>query len=430
MSDLAPAAPAAPSTPAAAPSAPAAAPSGVPQADGDTRAPAESRAAAKPASEEIEYTGRGSLDKMFERAETDVRLDTLSGKSEVSVDDLRSLPGADKFTDAQLAAMWQEVQGKAAVANAPGATGEQPRGPDGKFLPKSEAPATTAAQQRAWKALNGDTEVTDFSKMTADELLKLTFGYNANGKEQRRTFDELVRNAQLGHHNAEKMQTLEQERNTAYQNWKAKEAEAAELTNFKGTWNGALNAASRGNFAPLQTLLDAYVQALDAPAPQTAPSAHSGVSPEVQQRGLEVYHRVVMPRAQELAAQFGLPADDVAQGIMALVEREPAEFMTQGKLMQIMQHEIVQHIESFMAGKQPAAAAQAAPVADPRDAEIAALKHQLGLKVAADNTRVQELHERRRTAPPPNGTVAGSSGVESPNFEGAAGAREWLRNLR
>lgn len=337
-------------------------------------------------------------------------LETLAAKgADITVADLRALPGAEKMTDEELEAAWMSVQ------------------PGNVTLP----PAKVEAPKRSWKAYNGEAEVADFSKMSAEDFLKLQYGYSANGKEHRKTLDEVFRNASNGHYNYERTQQLMAERNTALEKWRTYEQQVTEAGKERQVWEGALHAASQGNFQPLEKMLEAYVGALGAQAPTASgPAMIPAAQVQAERQGQQVYTTVVVPKAAELAAQYGVPQSEVADAIMALVGAEPSEFLTAERFAQIVDVELPAHIEEYMRGKD----AQA-PAADTRDAEIAKLQAELAAlrtsQTSQHNRQVTEVHKRMKSAPPAAVALpAGNAGTPMPNFDSASSAREWLQNYK
>lgn len=369
-----------------------------------------------PATPEIEYTGRQSVDKIFENAETEYKVEQIAKQGEVSVADLRSLPGAEKYTDAQLQAKWESLSKPS----------EAPK-------PAVDAAAPTAAA-RAWKAFKADgTEVTDFTGMSATDFLALQQEYNANGKAQRKSFDEIVRNAQLGHYNAEKAATTERERDQAYAEWKRNEAENKTLSADRAAWTHALSQARANNLAPLQLLVDEFNKAMDAgpeaAVPETAPMSRAEY--EQQLAGTHVMNTVVAPAVSSLATRYDLPPADVQKAVEMLIERTPAEFMSPAKLNAILHQDMPYYIEEMKRANGTAAAPAAPADNSALTAKIAELEGKLAANANVHNNRVAAIHEKRKAAPSAVGSVAGANdGIASPDFEGPHDARKWLKGLK
>jgi hypothetical protein len=308
--------------------------------------------------------------------------------------------------------------------------------------PPVEAPAPTtvadtqAAVARAWKVYKDDVELKDLdlTKMTAAEFLAHKFGYNANGKEQRRDFEGLVRNAQQGHYNADKTVRIEQEREHALREWKASAEKVESYEAQRKVLNHALVAATRGNFEPLQEIVARFQKALDDDitprAPESAPEGYvSRAELEANQRGEQVYNQQILPEAEKLGKQFGFSTEQVATAIMRMVDSYPSEFLTQEVLNSIMQQELPEMLTTLREKHPipvPEVSAEAKRVAE-LEAKLAELT---GKKVEAENKKVADIHERKKVAPPGVPTVGGGGELESPNFEDAAGARGWLRGLK
>lgn len=391
----------------------------------------ESSAAAEPQTPEWEWTGdKSAVEQLaregYENVQTDKLLTELAGRPEITVAELRRLPGTEGMTDEQLQAMWQQVSQPKQ---------DRPRDEQGRFTKAEQeaqgqaAGAKPGAVQRAWKALTAEgVEVSDLSKMTGEQILALQFEYQANGKPQRKTWDEVIRNAQLGHYNGERMAEIQRQRDTTVQQYREAQQrlEAAEAD--KRTWMSALQAASRNDFKPLETLLQAFIDASNAPPVADGPKMVPQADIERERYGQHVYNTQVMPKATEIGQKYGIPAEDVAKGIMMIVENEPPEFFTAQRLEQIMAHDIVYAIEQMQRDNPPPPpAANTAAEVEALKAEIAELRKAQAEK---HNTHIQGVHQRRNAAPPATSSIpGGASGVESPNFDGAQAARDWLRSL-
>lgn len=357
--------------------------------------------------ENTSYPNRDELGRFVAKVSEDYDatkvLQEIAAKDEITLADLKMLPEAKGLSDAQLQALWNEVAG----------TGNK-----AVETPKPSAP-------RAWKVYQGDKELSDYSKLTVEEFLKAQFSYNANNKEHRKTWDEVIRNAQQGHYNAERMTTLQKERQHAYDQWKLLEPKVQQYENERKIWENALAAAARNDLRPMESLLAAYMDALGNPAPE----ALSGPQIDLAQvqAGYEVYHSTVLPEAEKIAKEHGLTTKEVADGIMLLVENEPAEFLTPQRFQQIIQIEIPTLIQQMKA--------EAAPAPDTRDQEIAELKRQLeaaqkGTATKDHNAQVEALHKRRKSAPPAAPTVPGNNSPDATGIEDGPSARRWLEKFK
>lgn len=303
--------------------------------------------------------------------------------------------------------------------------------------PPVTAPDAQAAVARAWKVYQGDKELADFdpTKMTAAEFLALTIGYTANGKEQKRNFDGVLRNAQQGHHNAEVRQRIEQERDHAVKEWQTHRTEVESHRAQRKVWTAALTAATRGNVEPLRQIVEQFQKAMDAdeaPAP-TVPSGY--VSQEAVAReaaGRQVYETRILPEAAALGKRFGFPQEQVATAIIKMVENYPTEFLTNDVLESIMKVELPSMLERLRE-EHPIPTPEVSAEAK-RITELEAKLNELtGKKVEQDNAAVKAVHTRRAAAPPGVPTTAAAAGefeTSPADTESAAGMRRWLRDLK
>ena len=306
--------------------------------------------------------------------------------------------------------------------------------PKATDAPTTQADAQKAAA-RAWKLFKDNQELKDFdpTKMTAADFLALKIGYNANGKEQQRDFDGLVRNAQQGHYNESKTARLEQERQQAVENWRKYESQYTQLESQRKVWIQAVTAATRGHFDPIINIIKEFQQALDSesqPAPQVPEGYVKADEVERQRQGERVYQEVVLPEARNLAKQFGFTEEQCATAIMAMVERYPSEFMDRQVLDNIMKVELPNYLTQLREQHPlpaPEVSAEMKKIAE-LEAKLAALS---GQKAEQHNSAVTAVHARREAAPPGVPTTgAGAGALETPDFESASAARKWLREQR
>lgn len=307
--------------------------------------------------------------------------------------------------------------------------------------PKVEtaAPVTSADQKkavaRAWKAYREGKELNDeqLGALTGTQLLESEFGYNANGKEHRKKIDEVFRNASLGHYNQQKITTVEQEREHAIRQWREQEGKVTSMEADRKQWSKALTAATRGNFEPLKQIVDEFQKAMELDdTPAAIPEGYvSEASIKAQEDGKRAFDHWVIPAAQKLAEQFNFPEAHVQEAALALINREPTEFMTEAKLQNILAVELPYYVEQVrLANPLPE------PVADPRDVKLAALEAKLAKltedAVDENNDRVQAIHRKRKAAPPSGAplTPGGAGNTESPDWEGTKDARKWLRDQK
>lgn len=310
-------------------------------------------------------------------------------------------------------------------------------------LPQTTAEAQKAVA-RAWKAYKDGVEFKDFdpSKMTAAEFLKLKIGYNANGKEQQRDFEGLVRNAQLGHYNADKTIRLEQEREHALRSWHEAKEQVTQFEADRNLINHALLQAARQNYEPLRTLVQEFSKAYDTvetpAAPAEAPEGYiSAEEVERQNTGTAVFNETVWPKALELAQQYPFTPEQIATAVMEMVERYPSEFFNKSVLDSIINVELPGHMQRILDERgetvAPESTVPAVPVTNAEQKRIAELEAQVAhlssKTVEQDNAAVLSAHNRRKAAPPGVPSVVAGAGEDgAPEFKTAAEARAWAKS--
>lgn len=340
--------------------------------------------------------------------ETNVVVDDLASRDgEITMEDLRTIPGAADLTDDELKQLWTEAQGADAA--------------------KPADSAAAAAVQRAWKYYGADDkEISDVDKLTVADFLRGKLSYTANEKEQRKTLDELIRVAQFGHLNDSKLRTAVDERNSVYEKYQKLVPEHARLTQQQQLLGHALDEFTRGNEAPLKALVDAYRTARGTPpAVQSAPAA---AADQPDAAAMRVYYETVVPAANELAKRFNVDPQSVSNLILQMVDEEPAEFFTAAKLQQILQHDAAARIEQLIG-------ASGAPAAAGTD-EVARLRAEnAALKANATNAMLDGIRARNRRTPPAAGsgaTVGGGSNdagsIPKGATESASAFRDFLKS--
>lgn len=307
---------------------------------------------------------------------------------DLTAEQLRKLPGADKHTDEELEQMWQE--------------------------------AIKPPKQRGYKFFKDDAEVADLSNLTVEDVLdNLKIAYNAMGKQHTRTFDEVIRNAQLGHYNESRMQQIMHERNTAAEQLQKMQEEITGYKSDRQTWDYVLNQYLQGNAQPLEKLLESVKQT-QAALPQVEHQPQED-SAQLEAAGQKVYYEVVLPSAYQLATTYGADAQEVATAIMQLVENEPAPFMSAQRLQAIIQYDLPMLLEQngYSANGQTASPSKEDPVAELKK-QVAELQAQL------KNTSVSVAKGKK--APPAGGGVTPSSGEEMASIKTRQDMKNFLRS--
>lgn len=305
----------------------------------------------------------------FNEGATNVVLDDLAGKDEVTLDDLRALPGAADMTDEELQKEWDDAQkGDDAAGTTSAGTGD------------AAAAGTTSAAPaaRSWKYYGADTkEVADLKAY--DAFLAGKIGYTANGKEQQKSLDEIIRVAQYGHLNEQRYNTTLTERNQLARQLEEIRPQVEQGAAWQKTLTHALDQFTRGNEEPLKAIVQKYAEVSSRAPVTAAPAAAESSGSDSSAAGMQVYYEVVVPGATDLAKRYNVKQEDVTNAIMQRVEQEPSQFLTRERLDQIITQDMPAFIESLgfnSTGAPPAAVTAAAPNAEVArlQAELAALK--------------------------------------------------------
>lgn len=323
-------------------------------------------------------------------AERNARLGEL-GEGDFTSAQLREALGdaAEGLSDDELMAEWQKAQ----------AAGAKPE--DGSEEEEKPEATSEPVKLEGFKLYDAQgNEIVDPTKVSALDLLtgKVQIGYNALSKEQRKNLRDLTRVASLGHYNEQKMTTVLAERQQAMQ--RAHEA-SQKITQYEAdrrVWDQALTALVNGNGEPMQRLALAYQQALQSMPNQPLAAPTADQDAEFSAAGQQFFSETIVPRAQELATQYGANAIEIAQYIVHMCEQE-GEFLTREKIDAILQYEMPAILEQN--GYAAGAAAPASNGADPRDAEIAKLKAQVQEILATQkNNSTQNIRTKGKKAPP------------------------------
>ena len=319
-------------------------------------------------------------------------LTELASKDELSLEDIRKLPGSDKYTDAQLEEMWEKA------VNA----------------------TSTKPSARSFKVFKEDAELEALTGLTAEELLStLKFGYNANGKEQRKTFEELVRTAQMGHYQESRLARVLADRNTSYEKATTLEQKNAEYEAERKMWGYAMSQHVQGNDAPLQQLIEAFRKVESAP-PEMPQAQQQQTDYEREMAGQKVYYEVVVPTAYKLAQSYGANPQEVVKAIEQYVNNEPAEFMNEERFAAILQQDIPFLLEQNGYTRSNAA------TAPKQETEVEKLKKELATLKAEKQNNVVRSTKLRKSPPSGNGTVP-SAGETMPEIKTRQQMKDYLR---
>lgn len=277
--------------------------------------------------------------------EQNVLIEELAGiEGDLSAEDLRRLGGSDAegLSDDELVQLWNQYQkdGSAPSSGAAGASGQAPGGSTSAGANVSTQGGT--ANTRSWKFYDGaGNAVESVEALTLKDFLSGKIGYNALGKEQQRSLDELVRVAQFGHLNETKLGMQRGE-------YDAARKELATLRNELGTSKQERAAVDRafqqfhmGNEQPLRQLLEKHKAGLAA---EPSAPATAGSDAEYERIGQQYYQTTLQPIAHQIADRYGVQRSDVERALQTRLANDPN--ITEDKLALWLNHEIPLEIEA------------------------------------------------------------------------------------
>lgn len=339
----------------------------------------------------------------------------LENKEELTVEDLRKLPGAEGLTDEQIQAEWNKAV--AAEANS----------------------ANQQAQQETFKLPfpiydKEGNKIDALEKISVRDLFegKLQLGYNALGKEQRKTLAEAIRNASMGHWNEQKYNTTVEERNRVASDLAKANEQIATFSDQRKTWDAALTALSMGDINPMRQLVGAWQKELTK-SPQAVPGyipvEQVRAEREQEARGQQYINETITPAAIEIAKRYNADSNEVLAGIAHFIRNEPPQFLTQAKIDSILQYDVPAWLESN--GLTPTDSGNARSVNQPNN-EVAELKktvQALQERIAGTaNQQTQQLREKSKKAPPSGGGAVPGAGDSMPTFKSRSQMKAWMQN--
>jgi hypothetical protein len=336
-----------------------------------------------------------------------VAVDELSERGgDITLDDIKNLPGAGDLSDAELQSLYEETQGE---SSSEGKNAEAIAGAIG-----GEAVETS----RGWKVYDdkGVEVKIDPDKTTLKEFLNYQIGYQATGKEHRKKFDDVLRVAQYGHMNEQKLGTIRGERDQFYKQLQEAMPELQGNRQILTTIRHAMTQYTVGNPEPLAQLLEKFKSNLGGTPGMASMGGAEQAAPQndTEAEGVRIYHEYIMPMANGVAEEFKL-APEVRTQLKAAVDKfindEP--MLTNAKLESYIQQEIPMLLEQAgfkrggVATQAPAAAASV-----PSD-EIAQLRKEIAaLKAGQSNSLVTNI--RNKNAKIPGQSSAGTQQIETP----------------
>lgn len=328
---------------------------------------------------------------------------------ELTIDDLRKIPGSEGMSDEELKAEWEK-----AVATA---GGQAAQAAEAFKLP---FPVYDAQGQK----------IDALEKISVRDLLegKLQIGYNALGKEQRKTLVEALRNASMGHWNEQKYNTTIEERNRVHQELQTARQQIDQFANERKVWDAALTALAMGNVEPMKALAQAYQKAITS-MPQAAP----GMVPVDQVRaeqeqiaqGQKFINETIIPAGLDLAQRYGADAKEVIGAIESLIRRD-MQFLTREKIDSILQIEIPQLLEANGYSMTGQASQQAQPSNELTELKqtVAALQERIA---GQKNASTQAVREKTKRVPAVGSGAVPGAGDSMPSFKTRSQMKAWMQ---
>lgn len=342
--------------------------------------------------------------------------DLVSKEGEITIEDLKKLPGSEGMTDEQLKAEWDK-----AVAAEKTGTGEQ---------------EVESAFKLPFPIYDKDgNKVEALEKISVRDLLegKLQLSYQAMGKEQRKTLTEALRNASLGHWNEQKYNTTVEERNRVAQDLTKAQATLDQHTTERKVWDAALTALAMGNIEPMRQLAAAYQQNLTN-VPQNTPGMVSVSSVEAERAevaaGNQFIQETIIPAGVDIATRYGADPKEVLGAIEFFLKREPMQFLTREKIDSILKYDVPNVLEeNGYTPKSQGSATGVKPAGQSNEvAELRKTVEALQSSIAEKkNNAVQSTRERSKKIPPSGGGATPGAGDSMPSFGSRSQMKAWMQ---
>jgi len=355
-------------------------------------------------------TRQEQIDQALSEGTDEAVIDELATKEgDVTLEDLKRLPGAEGLTDEQIKAEWNAaVQ---AVAS-------------GEEVEEGEVKLPFPVYDKEGNKVAPD-QVTIAGLLSGE----LQIGYNALGKEQRKTLTEALRNASMGHWNEQKYNLTVQERNQVAQELAELKRQAGQFSTERKTWDAALTALSMGNIAPMKALAEAYQRAMTK-GPDVVPEGMMSAEQvraeqEEAAQGQQYIMNTIIPAGLDVAQRYGADPKEVLNAIEFFLKREvDSGFLTQEKIDAVIQYEVPQLLEANGYAATEAAKGSTSQPAN----EVAELKKTvaaLQARIAGnENQKTEKL--RTRKAPPQGGGATPGAGDSMPSFKSRAQMKAWM----
>lgn len=332
-------------------------------------------------------------------------VEELSAKEgEITIEDLRKLPGAEKMTDEQLQAEWD----KAVEAEKPY---------------KIPFPIYDAEGNK----------IDALDKLTIQDLLdgKVKLGYNAFDKEQRKTLAEALRNASMGHWNEQKYNTALEERNRVATELSQKAQRLETLEQQQRIWDAALSALVMGNTAPMQQLANALAnKTVEMPQvmPGYVPESQAQAERQQMEQGMTYIQNTLIPQGLEIAQNYGANAKEVLDLIEYFIAKEPQQFLNEEKIQNILKYDVPMVLEeagytSEGGVNRPAATTPNNEIEELKKT-VAALQNSIAEK---KNTQTEALRNKGKRFPPAGGGSTPGAGDSMPSFKSRSQMKAWMQ---
>ena len=345
------------------------------------------------------------------------------------VEMLRGFPGAEGFDDATLLAMWTETADAQTQAEVGEATGDDAVVDDDAWAPVG------------WSARIGEDDVNFDEVLLKDFLEKGELTYKALGKDQTRNFNEVIRNAQLGHFNQERYNTNQQDLIAMGEKYSEQASEVQRYKEMENLWMRAMKDPTvmeqlRTEMAPL---LMGDIAELEAPESQA----------ELEAAGYEIFDAEIRPYLADVSEYYGIDQMSLEQYVGEALGSIPEAVMTEERVVEFLQNQL--HLEIEEAGYTPLYNAEGEKIADVENAmrqtvagaqnidtksaeEMDALKKELAsTKAIVENLQKQGKVSKKKKAPPSSkgGRSTGDEGGDKDgekDFETAHDFKNWLRD--
>lgn len=356
-----------------------------------------------------------AMEEAGEEASRESIVESLASKEgELTIEDLRKLPGTEGMSDQEVALEWGRAVKAAEAGNV-----ESAEGTESFKLPFP----VYDAQGNKIEALE---------KISVKDLFegKIQLGYNAMGKEQRKSLTDALRNASLGHWNEQKYNTTVEERNKAATEASEYKRQLDQQATERKTWDAALTALAMGDINPMKQIAAAFQRGLTSipqAIPGYVPIEQINSERAEQERGQKYVNEVINPAGLEIAKRYGADPHEVMGAIKHFIEREPVQFLTEAKVESILKYDVP---NLFEANGYTSSGVIGQKNDQPNEIEelrktVAALQTSVAEK---KNASTQTAREKSKKLPPSGGGATPGAGDSMPSFKSRSQMKAWMQN--